>query len=131
MSITEKPIDLSGAPKQPNGECGAAVTFLGVVRSPNKGREVTGIVYECYREMAEVEVERIIADVKKSYAVSDVTVVHRIGRVGVGEISLLVVVWAAHRGEAFEASQSIVHELKRRVPIWKKELYGDATSQWV
>lgn len=132
MSITERPIELAERIEGPsNARCGAAVTFVGIVRSRNGGREVTGIAYDCYREMAEAEIERIIGEIERSYGVSEIHVTHRVGHVAVGEVSLLVAVWSEHRQEAFDATQAVVSELKHRVPIWKKELYADATSQWI
>jgi molybdopterin synthase catalytic subunit len=107
------------------------VVFTGVVRSPNKGREVTGIFYDCYKDMAENEMARIIAEVKSGHPIESVTVIHRIGEVAVGEVALLVAVTAPHRGEAFAASQTIIDELKRRVPIWKKEHYEDTEAKWL
>ncbi len=130
--ITDKPIHLeeylTGGfdPK-----CGAVVTFSGVVRSTNEGRKVTGIFYDCYREMAEAEIGRLIDDVVAECRVSSLRVVHRVGELTVGELSLLVLASSEHRREAFEATQRVIDEIKQRVPIWKKERYADAPAEWL
>ena len=111
--------------------CGGVVTFCGVVRSPHEGHEVVGIFYDCYREMAEREIDSIVAAIKKECSVESIKVVHRIGEVAVGEVSLLVAVAAEHRREAFVAAQRVIDEIKRRVPIWKKERYADSATKWL
>jgi molybdopterin synthase catalytic subunit len=128
--ITTRPID----PREfqyAGGSSGAVVTFAGVVRNSNEGREVTGMHYDCYREMAEQEIARIIDEVKATTSVQTIDVVHRIGELAVGEVSLVVVVKAPHRRQAFGAAQQVIDELKRRVPIWKKEHYADSESRWL
>jgi molybdopterin synthase catalytic subunit len=112
-------------------ECGAVVTFCGVVRSTNEDRRVTGIFYDCYREMAEAEIGRLINDVVSECGVNSLKVVHRVGELTVGELSLLVVASSKHRREALEATRRAVDEIKRRVPIWKKERYADAPAEWL
>ena len=130
--ITDKPIRLEEhLAGDFDPKCGAVVTFCGVVRSTNEGRSVTGIFYDCYQEMAEPEIGRVIDDVASECRVSNLRVVHRIGELAVGEPSLLVVACAEHRREAFEATQRVVDEIKRRVPIWKKERYADAPAEWL
>jgi len=109
---------------------GAVVTFCGVVRSNNEGRAVTGIFYDCYREMAAAEMGRIVEGVVEEFGVGSLKVLHRIGELTVGDVSLLVVASAPHRREAFDAARRAVDEIKRRVPIWKKERYADATAEW-
>ena len=130
--ITDKPIHLE---EHLTGDfdptCGAVVTFSGVVRSTNEGRAVTGIFYDCYGEMAEAEIERLIADVMAECRVNSLKIVHRIGELTVGELSLLVMASSEHRREAFEATQRVIDEIKRRVPIWKKERYADAPAEWL
>jgi molybdopterin synthase catalytic subunit len=130
--ITDKPIRLD---EYLTGEldpsCGGVVTFAGVVRSPNSGREVSGIFYDCYREMAEREIASVIREVRSVTGAKSIRVIHRVATVPVGEVSMLVAVRAAHRREAFEACQKIIDEVKRRVPIWKKERYVDSTARWL
>jgi molybdopterin synthase catalytic subunit len=110
---------------------GAVVTFAGVVRSHNNGRAVTGMFYECYREMAEREMTQIVDEVRGKRELGVVRLVHRVGEVAPGEMSLLVVVTAEHRQAAFDACQEIVDEIKKRAPIWKKERYADSTESWL
>ena len=111
---------------------GAIVTFDGVVRASNNGRDdVTGIFYDCYREMADREMADIYLEVRRMQPVSYIQIVHRIGEVPVGELSLFVVAASAHRGDAFAACQTAVDELKKRAPLWKKEHYTDDSAQWI
>jgi molybdopterin synthase catalytic subunit len=130
--ITDKPIRLEEhltGDFDPN--CGAVVTFSGVVRSINEGRRVTGIFYDCYHEMAEAEIGRLVEDIVAECGVRSLKVIHRVGELTVGELSLLVLASSEHRREAFEATQRVIDEIKRRVPIWKKERYADAPAEWL
>lgn len=130
--ITDKPIHLEEhLTGGSDPKCGAVVTFSGVVRSTNEGRKVTGIFYDCYREMAEAEIGRLIDDVVAECRLSSLRVVHRVGELTVGELSLLVLASSEHRREAFEATQRVIDEIKQRVPIWKKERYADAPAEWL
>jgi molybdopterin synthase catalytic subunit len=130
--ITDRPIRLEEHLSDDfDPRCGAVVTFCGVVRSTNEGRKVVGIFYDCYRQMAEPEIGRVVDDVTSECRVRALKVVHRIGEMAVGELSLLVLASSEHRREAFEATQRVVDEIKRRVPIWKKERYADAPAEWL
>ena len=102
--------------------CGALVSFEGIVRREDK---VKGIFYECYVPMAEEEMRGIVLETREKFPVKKIGVAHRIGYVPAGETSLVLVVASSHRKEAFSASQYFIEELKKRVPIWKKELYDD------
>jgi molybdopterin synthase catalytic subunit len=110
---------------------GAVVVFTGVVRSQNDGREVKMIHYDAYPPLAEREIARVVAEAERAHAPCSARVAHRVGDVSAGEVSLIVVVRAPHRERAYAASQSIVDELKRRAPIWKKEFYADGTARWL
>lgn len=131
--ITDGPIAVNEVIVSAAGpEDGAVVVFTGVVRADEKdGRRVTRIHYDCYREMAEKELADVVATVAKGSGVSTLRAVHRVGDVPVGEVSLLVVSAAGHRTEAYEANRQVVEEIKRRVPIWKKEIYDDDTTAWL
>jgi molybdopterin synthase catalytic subunit len=129
--ITDQPIVPGEHLADFDPSCGAVVSFFGVVRNENRGRDVTGIVYECYADMAERVSAMICDEVKASHEVESIRVLHRTGEVSAGEISLLVIVTAPHRAEAFAASERVVDALKRRVPIWKKERYADGTEAWL
>ena len=101
--------------------CGAQEVFLGVVRKTNEGKQVSAIEYECYVEMARGEGLKIVQEAQGLWPVHHVFMVHRIGKVLVGEPSLFVGVSSPHRGEAFRALEYMVEEIKKRLPIWKKE----------
>ena len=98
---------------------GAIATFVGVVRDPDEGREVTHLEYEAYSEMAVTEIEAIVDEVTARQGVGEVLVQHRTGRVERGVASVAVVASAAHRHQALDACTYVIDELKRRAPIWK------------
>ncbi|MDQ3309590.1 MAG: molybdenum cofactor biosynthesis protein MoaE [Gemmatimonadota bacterium] len=110
---------------------GAVLLFWGVVRNENDGREVNGLEYEAYAEMAEAKLREIVAEAAQRWSVGEIAVVHRIGKLNVGEASVGIAVAAPHRAEAYEASRYVIEELKRRVPIWKREHYLDGPSAWL
>ncbi|HEX8243988.1 MAG TPA: molybdenum cofactor biosynthesis protein MoaE [Longimicrobium sp.] len=131
-AITEQPLD---APRlladSLHPEDGAALLFWGVVRNENDGRPVSHLEYHAYADMAERMMHRIAEEAISRFGVGDVRVVHRVGRLGIGEASVAICVASAHRGQAYEASRYVIEELKRRVPIWKREGYTDGDSDWV
>lgn len=106
-----------------DSENGSVVVFLGIVRADRtpKGK-VKYIEYSAYEEMAEKEIQKIIEEAKKKFGVREVEVKHRVGKVKVGEPSFLVVVKSSHRKEGFSAVKYITDEVKKRAPIWKKEV---------
>ena len=110
---------------------GALCLFLGVVRNESAGRETLAIDYEAYGPMAESELARIAGEVGGEWPGARVRVLHRVGRLGVGETSVAVVATAPHREEAFAACRAAIDRIKRTVPIWKKEIRPDGTSEWV
>lgn len=112
-------------------ECGSRIYFEGVIREEKEGQKVEGIFYEAYEEMAKRELEKIETEVKQKWPVRQMGIVHRLGEVRVGEISLIVVVETPHRKEGFEAMQYIIDQLKKRVPIWKKEFYETGKTKWL
>ncbi len=109
--------------KQP--EDGAAVVFEGVVRNNTRSRRTLHLDYESYEEMALKQLESLADQAIHNYKVRDVVIVHRVGRLEIGETSVLIVVASAHRGPAFEACRWIIDTLKKTVPIWKKEYFED------
>lgn len=109
---------------------GALVTFQGVVRGRDGPRRVLHLEYEAYPEMAERKLKEIVAEVRARWPVADVALHHRVGRVGVGEASLVVAVAAPHRREAFAACRYAVDRIKEIAPIWKKEVFPDGEA-WV
>jgi molybdopterin synthase catalytic subunit len=131
VEIVRTPIDDAEARRAVSKPAhGAVLLFHGVVRDHHRGRAVTRIDYHAYEDMARAELGRVASEVAATHDVEDVVVVHRVGVVEVGEASLLVAVGAHHRQPAFEAALELIEELKRRVPIWKKE-YGPDGAHWV
>jgi len=111
-------------------EAGAIDVFIGTTRNHSNGKEVLSLEYEAYEPMALKEMEKIENEVKTRWQVHRLAMVHRIGRVGVGEASIVIAVSASHRKEAFEACRYAIDTLKREVPIWKREIFVDG-EMWV
>ena len=110
---------------------GALVLFLGVVREVNEGRAVTGIEYSAYEAMAARELEAIADEAATRFSIADIAIEHRLGALSLEEASVGIAVAHPHRAEAYAASRWVIEELKRRVPIWKREHYADGTRTWV
>ena len=124
--IVREPIDTRAAlEKIKRPEDGAAIVFEGVVRNHTRGRQTLYLDYEAYEEMALKQMEELAAQALEQFKVRDVLIVHRLGRLEVGETSVLIVVASGHRGVAFDASRWLIDTLKRKVPIWKKEHFVD------
>ena len=130
--LTHEAIDyhaLTEAVRSPH--CGAVVTFLGTVRDLT-GEQVTVFLdYDAYAPMAEKKLAEIEVEVRHKWPISDIAMVHRLGRLEVGEVSVAVAVSCPHRGEAFDACRFAIDTLKELVPIWKKENAPDGTGEWV
>lgn len=109
---------------------GGVACFLGAVRNHQGGRQVLRLEYSAYEEMAEAECARIVAEAKDRWDCS-VAVAHRIGSLEVGDTAVAIAAAAAHREEAFAACRYVIEEVKRRVPIWKREFYADGSVEWV
>ncbi len=109
---------------------GAILTFAGTVRNHHLGREVTGIEYHAYEEMAVKELDHIEAAAKEKWPDIEIEIVHRIGFLEIGEASVLIAVATAHRKEGFEALRYAIDTIKEDVPIWKKEMYTDGHA-WI
>ena len=109
---------------------GGVASFVGLVRDHQDGRRVLRLEYSAYEPMAEAECARIVAEAEARWP-ARVALEHRLGNLAVGEVAVVVVVAAAHRGPAFEACRYVIEEVKRRVPIWKKEFFADGTVEWV
>jgi molybdopterin synthase catalytic subunit len=126
VEIVEGPIAAEGivAGLKAGGD-GAVCVFDGIVRDNTRGRQTLYLDYEAYREMALEQMQRLAAEAVEKFGVRDVSVVHRLGRLMVGETSVLIVVASAHRGAAFDACRWLIDTLKKTVPIWKKETFAD------
>ncbi|MEM4581154.1 MAG: molybdenum cofactor biosynthesis protein MoaE [Candidatus Korarchaeum sp.] len=116
---------------QAEGDIGAMVSFLGIVRRESDQGEVERIFYDCYPEVAERELTEIREEAMKKFGLKDAIVLHRVGDVPAGEVALLVITKSTHRREAFEAAIWIVDEVKRRAAIWKKEIFSNGRSRWI
>ncbi|MBI4432334.1 MAG: molybdenum cofactor biosynthesis protein MoaE [Candidatus Omnitrophica bacterium] len=130
--ITDQPIDLVEFFSRPfDPSCGAAASFVGMVRNHDHGCRVKSLHYDCYRSMAE-KVLQVLADQARSqWAVDEIRIVHRVGHLEIGEAAVAISVGSAHRAEAFEACRFLIEQIKKTVPIWKKEVFEDGTSEWV
>jgi len=125
-STTRDPIDTATVlVRIKQGDDGAVVVFEGIVRNQTRGRRTLYLDYEAYEQMAEREMETLAEQSLKKFEVRDVAIVHRLGRLQIGETSVLIVVASAHRAAAFEACRWLIDTLKRTVPIWKKEYFED------
>ncbi|MGE3073294.1 MAG: molybdenum cofactor biosynthesis protein MoaE [Dehalococcoidia bacterium] len=109
---------------------GAVNVFLGVVRNNNLGRNVDYLEYDAYPAMAERVMREIAQEAKDRFELEDCAVLHRTGRLEIGETSLLIAVACGHRAESFEAGHWLVNEIKKRVPVWKKEVWEDGEA-WI
>jgi molybdopterin synthase catalytic subunit len=110
---------------------GASVLFVGTVRDINDGSPVTALDYSAYTDMAETELAAIVLEASERWSTPDIVVEHRIGNLTLGDSSVAIAVAHPHRSEAYEASRYIIEELKRRLPVWKREHYVDGRSEWV
>jgi MoaE-MoaD fusion protein len=124
--LTKAPIDattLVAAAKHPAD--GAVVVFDGIVRNQTRNRQTLHLDYEAYEEMALSQMQALATQAREKFEVRHVTIVHRLGRLQIGETSVLVIVASAHRAQAYEASRWLIDTLKKTVPIWKKETFVD------
>jgi MoaE-MoaD fusion protein len=123
--ITREPIARDVLDGLNRGEDGAALVFEGVVRNQTRGRRTLFLFYEAYEGMALDQMESLAHEALEKFQVRDVAIIHRLGRLEIGEASVLIAVASAHRGPAFDACRWLIGTLKRRVPIWKKEYFED------
>ena len=126
VSLTDLALELPASNDDP--EAGAVVVFWGAVRAMEDGRELTGIEYEAHQAMAEHQMRLVAEGAAAKFGVRGILLHHRIGFVPVAEPSVVVRVTSSHRGAAFDASQWIMNELKRVVPIWKRPVFKEAAS---
>lgn len=132
VKLTDKPIEFSellSFVASPNA--GAIVSFIGTVREFSHGKGVVALTYEAYEPMATKELGRIAEEMVKGWQLCKVAIVHRVGKLSVGEISVAIVVSAPHRADAFAAARHAIERIKEIVPIWKREQFADGTVQWV
>ena len=132
VQLTHAIIDYHALTEQVRrSDCGAVVTFLGTVRDLTDGRQTVALDYEAYGGMAEKKMTEIEQDTRRRWPVGEMVIVHRLGRLDVGEVSVAVALSCPHRAQAFEACRHAIDRLKELVPIWKKENWADGTTEWV
>jgi molybdopterin synthase catalytic subunit len=112
-------------------QAGAICLFLGTVREFTGGKQTLALEYEAYPEMARRELEKLEQQARQRWPITKLVIVHRLGRLELGEISVAVAVSTPHRNHAFEACQFLIDTLKQTVPIWKKEEWSDGSHEWV
>ena len=131
FELTTEPLDIGEIARRiVPPECGATVTLDGYVRQFTRARETLYLVYEAYEPMALKEMEKLIHEAKRQFEISNIGIVHRLGRLEIGETSVVISVAAPHRKAAFAACEWLIRELKRTGPIWKKEVYAGGEA-WV
>lgn len=114
-----------------SNEDGAVILFLGVVRDHAEGRRVHGMRYDAYDEMASSVLTEIVQEAAARLGTDRVAVTHRTGALTIGEVSVAIAVSSPHRAEAYDASRYVIEEIKKRLPVWKKEHYADGHEEWV
>jgi MoaE-MoaD fusion protein len=126
VALVQEPIQSDALVSQlKQGEDGAVVVFDGIVRNNTRGRRTLYLVYEAYEEMALKQMQALAQEAIQGFAIRDVLLVHRLGKLEVGKTSVLIAVASAHRGAAFDACRWLIDTLKKTVPIWKKEHFED------
>jgi molybdopterin synthase catalytic subunit len=130
--ITRRPIDPAKVLESVmDNSAGGLVLFLGTVRNNNRGRTVTGVDYEAYKDMAERRIAELAKEVRRRWPVKKVTFVHREGTLSVGDVSVAVAVSAVHRAEAFEAARFAIDRIKKSLPVWKHETLKGGARVWL
>ena len=129
--LSEEPLSLEAAVREVESEeAGAVATFVGTTRIRSRGRTVRHLEYEAYPGMAEQVMSEIADGLRAAYELCDIAVHHRVGRVGIGETSVVIAVSAPHRSDALAACRDAIDALKERVPLWKKEVY-EGGEEWL
>ncbi len=114
-----------------SNNAGAVVLFLGTVREMTAGRQTLALDYEAFEEMAIAKMQELEDEARSKWPVENVGIIHRLGHLGLGEISVAVAVSSPHRAAAFEAGRYLIDRLKVIVPVWKKENWSDGSTEWV
>ncbi|MEN3330149.1 MAG: MoaE-MoaD fusion protein [Acidobacteriota bacterium] len=131
FELTTEPLDVGAVARRVVlPECGATVTLDGYAREWTKGKHTLYLVYEAYDTMALTEMQRLGAEAHKQFEIAHIGIIHRTGRIEIGETSVVIAVSASHRRAAFQACEWAIKELKRTVPIWKKEIF-EGGEEWV
>ena len=132
IQLTRETIDYASLTESVRSNAaGAVVLFLGTVRELTNGRQTVALDYEAFPEMARARFEELIAQAREQWPIIEAAIVHRLGRLEPGDVSVAVAVSTPHREQAFQAGQYLIDRLKEVVPIWKKENWTDGTTEWV
>jgi molybdopterin synthase catalytic subunit len=132
IELTHQPIDSAAVlASVASTDAGAVVLFLGTTREFTRGRQTASLDYECYPEMAEKKLSELEAEARSRWPLTGCAIVHRLGRLELGEASIAIAVSSPHRQVAFEAGMWLIDTIKEVVPIWKQENWADGTSEWV
>jgi molybdopterin synthase catalytic subunit len=132
LELTNQPIDVQAVRHSVESpDAGAVVVFLGTTRQTTNGRQTKYLEYECYNPMAQAKLTELAEQASTRWSLVGCSIVHRFGRLDIGEISVAIAVSATHREPAFEAARWLIDRIKQVVPIWKKEHWADGTSQWI
>jgi molybdopterin synthase catalytic subunit len=130
--LTNEAIDCGGLVEAVRSDqSGAVVLFLGTVREMTNGRRTVALDYDAYPQMAEAKLSELETEARNRWPVDRLELVHRLGHLELGDVSVAVAVSCPHRHQAFEAARFLIDELKIRVPVWKKENWEDGTTEWV
>ncbi len=130
--ITDRPIEVDELLREAgSSSTGAVLLFLGTVRDHNQGRPVRGMHYEAYESMAQDVLRGILVQAASETEVDALVAVHRVGELAIGDVSVAIAVGSPHRDEAYRASRTVIEEVKRRLPVWKKEFYADGKGEWL
>jgi len=131
-AIVRREIDLQALVSEVrSADAGAVSVFMGTVRDTSDGRSVTRLEYEAYQAMAENELTAIADEAARRFGIAALVVEHRIGELDVGDVSVAIASAHPHRSAAMECTRFVIEEIKKRVPIWKREHFADGTSEWV
>ena len=129
--ISRKPINPAKVLKSVNDEeAGGTVLFIGTIRNQTDGKKVKGLDYEVYRKMAKREIAKLEEEIRKRWPIKSIRMIHREGKLKVGEVSVVVAVSAEHRGEAFDAARYAIDMIKESFPIWKREKFSGGRKVW-
>ena len=132
IQLTHAPIDFAALTESVRStQAGAVVLFLGTVREMTHGRQTLALDYDGYPEMAEAQLRELEADARSRWPVIEAGIVHRLGHLELGDVSVAVAVSCPHRHQAFDAGRFLIDRLKEVVPIWKKENWSDGSTEWV
>lgn len=130
--LTQTTIDyLASTERVRSSNAGAVMLFLGTVREITQGRRTVALDYEAYPEMALAMMQSLEDEARARWPIVGLEIIHRLGRLQLGDISISIALSTPHRAEAFEAGQFLIDEFKQRVPIWKKENWADGSTAWV